>query len=85
MINNRAMAERKLASLQFTMWELHLYLDTHPFDKTAKMRLNVYSKNYMQMKAQYENQFGPLTAMSGHGEDWLKSPWPWDNKEECAK
>ena len=85
MMLNRMRATQQLASLQFTLWELHLYLDTHPLDTAAEMRLCSYRKAYMQMRTEFEEQFGPLTAATGHGEAWLKSPWPCENKEECVK
>ncbi len=31
-MNNREAMLRKLSAAQFTLWEIHLYLDTHPWD-----------------------------------------------------
>ena len=61
---------RRLSAAQFTQWELHLYLDTHPSDLQA-------------LRSEYEAQFGALTALDATGAEWLKDPWPWDT-EECG-
>ena len=37
----RGMLLQKLDAVQFAMWELHLYLDTHPDDFAA---LSLYKK-----------------------------------------
>ena len=67
---------RRLSAAQFTQWELHLYLDTHPSDLQALAR-------YRALRSEYESQFGSLTALDATGAEWLKDPWPWDT-EECG-
>ena len=37
-MNMRKAMLLKLGSLQFSLWELHLYLDTHPMDAAAEAR-----------------------------------------------
>ena len=71
---------RNLSSVQFALWELHLYLDTHPNDLEAIALHEKYEVKYMKLKKDYEEKFGPLTPTVGEGVDWLKNPWPWDEK-----
>lgn len=65
------------------MWDLHLYLDTHPCDKTAAQLLEKYKSRYAEILKQYECNYGPLSPASGFGSDWTKGPWPWDNRGDC--
>ena len=62
-----------LSAVQFAMWELHLYLDTHPEDIGD-----------LKLKDEYEAKYGPLYSNSGSpGVHWLKNPWPWDYEGGC--
>lgn len=78
-MNREAMLKR-IQALSFTLWELHLYLDTHYNDaeaaakaKETEEKLNVYTE-------EFEKQFGPLVYNFDNGSAcaWLKDPWPWD-------
>ena len=73
---------RSLSSAQFALWELHLYLDTHPGDLEAAAMHERYELKAASLKREYEEQFGPLTPTVGEGVDWLKNPWPWDPEGE---
>lgn len=84
MISEREKCLKSLSAAQFMVWELHLYLDTHPNDTNAMLRLKKYAVQYQALLADFEAKFGPLTPHSGSGVVWLKNPWPWDI-EECAK
>lgn len=68
-----------LSAIQFAMWELHLYLDTHPEDISALKLYNKYEDKYKVCKEEYEQKYGTLYSSSGTpGAGWLKNPWPWD-------
>ena len=69
---------RSLSSAQFALWELHIYLDTHPNDLEAINLHEKYEKKYRQLKNEYEVNYGPLTPSVGEGVGWLQNPWPWD-------
>lgn len=70
---------RRVSALQFAMYELRLFLDTHPDNMEAKEMMNAYRKKYEAVKAEYEKEFGPLTLNGYNSDEWLKDPWPWDN------
>ena len=74
---------RRLSAAQFTQWELHLYLDTHPSDLQALALFKKCDARYRALKSEYESQFGSLTALDATSAEWLKNPWPWD-EEECG-
>ena len=76
---NREELMRKLSASQFAMWELHMYLDTHPTDKEAMSLYRKYENKTKQLREDYESMYGPISYSSSEtAADWLKSPWPWD-------
>ncbi len=73
---------RNLGAAEFRLWEIHLYLDTHPWDLQM---VEAHNKAEMKAKAlrnEFEEAFCPLTAAKAQGVQWLKGPWPWEF-EEC--
>jgi len=71
-----------LMAVDFTLLDLNLYLNTHPYDTRA---LNLYNSNVqkaMMLRNQYQNMFGPLNqrAFSGSPWQWINEPWPWENR-----
>ncbi len=84
MLTEKSKALREVSALQFILWELHLYLDTHPKDAEAQARHRKYMEAYVTRRAAFEEKYGPLSAQTGSGCAWLRDPWPWDI-EECVK
>ena len=77
--------ERLLLDVQkysFAMWDLNLYLNTHPTDRNVMMLFDQYRTSYRKAVNDYESKYGPLhlentNTNSGYWE-WNKSPWPWE-------
>lgn len=69
---------RRLSAAQFALWELHLYLDTHPCDRAASRMCEKYSSEAASLKAQFEERYGPLSSGNCESCEWLRDPWPWD-------
>lgn len=70
-----------LESLDFVVWEMALYLDTHPDDQEAFDLFKQYLQMHKQAKESYENTHGPLsraTAANGNKDAWLSDKWPWN-------
>ena len=44
---NKTELIKKLSAAEFALWDLHLYLDTHPGDLAAVGLYNKYYKKYM--------------------------------------
>jgi spore coat protein JB len=84
-MNDRECLLKKLSAVQFSMWELHVYLDTHPNDKAAFEKQEMYREKYQRLLDEYESKYGPLKASSVDGScnwSWVCNPWPWDFGEE---
>lgn len=74
---------KSLMAVRFYLWDLHLYLDTHPCDKTAMELHERYMLKEKELKEEYECKFGPLTHSAATGEEWIKAPWPWQRMCDC--
>ena len=73
---------KNLSAAQFALWEMHLYLDTHPWDLQMVEAHKRASMRYKALLSEFEEKFCPLTAAKAQGYEWLKGPWPWE-LEEC--
>ncbi len=72
-----------ISSTQFAALELGLYLDTHPHDKDALAKFEMFRAKLKAYIKQYEDEFGPLTLSGDFGNDgfdWIKNPWPWEKE-----
>ena len=70
----------RFMATRFSMWDLQLYLDTHPRDLTAQALFDKYRRLYAALLPEYEEQYGPITSEGSEtAAAWLKAPWPWDN------
>ena len=69
---------------EFAMWDLNLYLNTHPTDKNAMMLFDQYRNLYKKYKQEYEEKYPPLslenTSTSSSYWAWNKCPWPWEGE-----
>lgn len=72
-----------IMALRFAMWDLHLYLDTHPDDEEKLCLLNSYKEKYAAMLPEFESKYGPLSPEMGSGCSWLKTPFPWVKGGAC--
>ena len=77
--------ERLLLDVQmysFAMWDLNLYLNTHPTDRNAMSLFDNYRNSYRRAINEYENKYGSLNLdkvnINGQTWEWNKSPWPWE-------
>ena len=80
-MNERKRLLRKVAMYAFSMWELHIYLDTHPNDRKAKAMHDEYMKKYNRAVEEYERLYGPLKITNVDNNtmaQWIDDPWPWD-------
>ena len=71
----------EIQAVDFVLVELNLYLDTHPQDLDAIKQYNDTSLRSMELKRNFEQQFGPLMhfgkSFSGYPWSWNETPWPW--------
>ena len=82
MNRNRGTMLRELQELAFRMYDLRLFLDTHPCEEAAINEYNTTSNKYNTMKSHYEKLYGPLTMEDtdnmGNYWQWIDGPWPWE-------
>lgn len=77
--------ERMLLDVQkysFAMWDLNLYLNTHPTDREVMRLYDQYRTAYNKARNDYENKYGSLsvcgTNTNSASWEWNNSPWPWE-------
>ncbi len=83
-MTERTKLMQKIASYDFAIVELNLYLDTHPNDSAAKRRLSDSEHKSRELRHEYEEKYGPIVFRdsSDNRMKWIKNPWPWDLCEE---
>ena len=79
---NSKMLLDKISAVEFAMWELHLYLDTHPEDLESVKLYNSYKEKRDCLVDEFESKYYSLTSDNAQGVCWIKNPWPWE-KEGC--
>lgn len=79
-MSDRERLMRRIASIDFAIVELHLFLDTHPNDAEIKNKLNDYTKISDELRAEYEKNYGPIQpgSIDQNRWAWISNPWPWD-------
>lgn len=76
---------REISAVEFAAWELHLYLDTHPYDDKALEMQKKYVNRANELRTEFAECFGPLNYKEGSGADWLTNPWPWEYVKESVR
>ena len=85
MMHEKEMLQRKISAESFAAWELHLYLDTHPWDMEAQAAREKHIAKKDELVRIFEEKYGPLAGsadFSAPARLWLRDPWPWEYKEE---
>lgn len=81
-MQNRNALMCKIMEYDFALNEIVLFLDTHPENTRALTLYHRYAEKSRELKALYNENFGPLTStdnLSQDGWEWIHSPWPWEN------
>lgn len=68
--------------LDFTLYDLSLFLDTHPNDTEALQYYHHYNLLRNKSVEEYSALYGPLTAHDACKSEtewmWVQQPWPWE-------
>ena len=83
MTRNRDTLLKEIQQLSFRLYDLTLFLDTHPNEQCAITDFNETLRKYKIMVKNFEKLYGPL-SLKGVDENvtewkWIKGPWPWEN------
>ncbi len=83
-MNDRAMLKRKIHEIDFGLYELLLFLDSHPTNQKAMQLTDEYREHRRMLIDEYEKCYGkyvvtPSDVPTGKSWQWLDGPWPWDN------
>jgi spore coat protein JB len=70
-----------IQKLEFAIYDLALYLDTHPNDPVALYKHRMLTEQLHMLMHAYETQHGIMSVMGIESEDtwrYIHGPWPWD-------
>lgn len=65
----------------FYLYDLNLFLDTHPNDRNALARFNEIKECRKKAYEAYTENYGPITAVQNNSDEhfyWTDDPWPWE-------
>ncbi len=73
----------QLQKLDFLLFELALYLDTHPLNREALRMFRQYLAKRPALVRQVKRTHGPLLITNHEGSlwRWHNNPWPWDMED----
>ena len=74
--------EKRIGAYKFALYDLALYLDSHPCDEQAMQLREVYKARLCQLINEYEQHYGKyintMADVQDNWMEWVKDPWPWD-------
>lgn len=73
---------KEVMAADFTLIDLNLYLNTHPYDARVIALFNSCAVKAKQLREMFEAKYGPLCITSPIAKcpwSWIESPWPWEN------
>ena len=78
-MTEREILLKKLSSVEFAMYELRLFQDTHPDSKEAAEKIAKLELEFVPLREKYEQTYGPLYSRDATSPvQWIKGPWPWE-------
>lgn len=72
-----------LDQVSFSVVEMNLYLDTHPYDEDALAFFREKLALRKEALQEYAQKYGPLTIDTANDRmscsfEWVTQPWPWE-------
>lgn len=74
---------KKIRIFDLVLYEIMLFLDTHPNCREALELFNKYNEMRTNAVCEYSKQFGPLVATDSDSTQkwcWICGPWPWERE-----
>lgn len=84
MNENKRNCLRKIQACDFVLYEIALFLDTHPNCREAKEMFCRYQESRREAAQDYVRCGGVLeqkSACAAERWNWIESPWPWEREE----
>lgn len=74
---------KEINLMDFVIFEMNEYLDTHPYDKEAIEYFQHYNRMKNQAMKDYASKFGPLSlsvvdCTNSNEWEWALQPMPWE-------
>lgn len=79
--NNMMDLKKEMMAIHMMLEDLQLYLNTHPTDRDAIAKRNVYANQYKMLKDEFNKNFGMISqddSFSKYPWQWIDEPWPWE-------
>ena len=74
--------EKRIAAYKFALYDLALYLDSHPCDEKAMQLRRIYKERLAALINEYEQHYGKyvvtMNDVQESWSEWVQDPWPWD-------
>ena len=80
-MDERAKLLRQIQQCDFTLYDLQLYLDTHPTCRRAMEQYEKHLHHRRHLEEEYVSRFGPLRPEQAAGSEtwsWVENPCPWE-------
>ncbi|MGN1051630.1 MAG: spore coat protein CotJB [Acutalibacteraceae bacterium] len=77
-MTNRQILMRKISSYSFAIYDLHLFMDTHPSDTKTQKKIEELKEKLAELTKEYQEKYGPLFFRDDTAVAWVKDPWPWE-------
>lgn len=81
-MNDKEKLLKTIQMYDFSLYELNLYLDTHPHCQNALHYFRKYSILKNKAVDEYTRRFGPITAEQLNDNatswEWSTKPFPWE-------
>lgn len=74
---------KEVMALDFKLYDMQLYLDTHPYDDEMIDNYESLANEAKIARKNFEEKYGPLCSINGvkNGEwAWIENPWPWERE-----
>lgn len=78
---SRCALMRKIDEYFFALYDLSLYLDTHPDDCGALSKYHSLIETYKEYYDEYVKSYGPIAFTDVKSDDywtWVAEDWPWE-------
>lgn len=81
-MDEREQLLHEIMAADFTLIDMNLYLNTHPYEQRAIALYNNFVTMARTLRMRYESCYGPLTpaAYSNCPWQWIEPPWPWEGQ-----